>query len=83
MKNKALVAGIVAAFMGRAVPQWAYLVSFAAAMFGAAAYFLRANEFVASLLVEGHKYEQLLQICIAVLVIGFVAVFAGSRRVEA
>ena len=74
---------IVGAFMGRIVSQWAYLVSFAAAMLGAAAYFMRGNELVAALLVEGHKYEQLLQICIAVLVIGFVAVFTGARRVEA
>ncbi|SHH82980.1 sodium:proline symporter [Cognatishimia maritima] len=75
---------IVAALLGRRhVAQWAYLVSFAAAILGAAAYFLRSNEAVAALLVDGHKYEQLLQICIVVLVVGFVAVFAGSRRVEA
>lgn len=75
---------IVASLLAnRVVAQWAYLVSFAAAMLGAVAYFMRSNELVAALLVEGHKYEQLLQICVAVLVVGFVAVFAGSRRVEA
>lgn len=74
---------IVVALIGkRRVALWAYMVSFAAAMLGAAAYFFRANEAVASLLVEGHKYEQLLQICIVVLVVGFAAVFAGARRVE-
>ncbi|UZD91901.1 sodium:proline symporter [Cognatishimia activa] len=75
---------IVAALLGnRIVPQWAYLVSFAVAMLGAVAYFLRGNELVAAILVEGHKYEQLLQICVVVLVIGFGAVLLGSRRVDA
>ncbi|MDC0737017.1 sodium:proline symporter [Cognatishimia sp. SS12] len=74
-----IVAGLL---MRRKVALWAYVVSFGAAMLGAAAYFLRANEAVAAVLVEGHKYEQLLQICIAVLVVGFVAVALGARRVE-
>ncbi len=72
-----LVVGLLA---GRQVALWAYLVSFGAAMLGAAAYFFRASEVVAPLLVEGHKYEQLLQICIIVLVIGFAAVLAGARK---
>lgn len=72
----------VALIGNRKVALWAYMVSFAAAMLGAAAYFFRGNEAVASLLVEGHKYEQLLQICIVVLLVGFAAVFAGARRVE-
>ncbi|MGH1445638.1 MAG: sodium:proline symporter [Cognatishimia sp.] len=75
-----LVAGLLA---GRRVALWAYLVSFSAAILGAAAYFLRSNELIASVLVEGHKYEQLLQICVIVLVVGFVAVLTGARRVEA
>ena len=75
-----LVAGLLA---GRRVALWAYVTSFAAAMLGAAAYFLRGNEFVAAFLVDGHKYEQLLQICIVVLVVGFAAVLMGARRVEA
>jgi Na+/proline symporter len=75
-----LVAGLLA---GRRVALWAYVPSFAAAMLGAAAYFLRGNEFVAAFLVDGHKYEQLLQICIVVLVVGFAAVLMGARRVEA
>lgn len=75
-----LVAGLLA---GRRVALWAYLVSFSAAILGAAAYFLRSNEMIASVLVEGHKYEQLLQICVIVLVVGFVAVLTGARRVEA
>ncbi|GAA6207305.1 sodium:solute symporter [Cognatishimia sp. WU-CL00825] len=72
-----LAAGLLGA---RRVALWAYLVSFAAAILGAAAYFLRGNELVASLLVEGHKYEQLLQICVIVLVVGFAAVLVGSRK---
>lgn len=75
-----LVAGLLA---GRRVALWAYVTSFAAAMLGSAAYFLRGNEFVAAFLVDGHKYEQLLQICIVVLVVGFAAVLMGARRVEA
>ncbi len=76
---------IVMTLLGnRAVAQWAYLVSFFAAILGAVAYFMRGHATVASLLVEGHKYEQLLQICVVVLVIGFGAVIVGSsRRVEA
>jgi hypothetical protein len=31
-------------------------------------------------LYDGHKYEQLLQICIVVLVVGFAAVYAGSSK---
>ncbi len=72
----------VALIGNRKVALWAYMISFAAAMLGAAAYFFRGNEAIARLLVEGHKYEQLLQICIVVLVVGFVAVLAGARRVE-
>jgi len=31
-------------------------------------------------LPDGHKYEQLLVICVVVLVAGFAAVLAGARR---
>jgi hypothetical protein len=75
-----LVVGLIGQ---RAVPLWSYLVSFAAAITGAMAYMFRSSEFFAGLLYEGHKYEQLLQICVIVLVIGFAAVILGSRRVEA
>ncbi|MBY6054868.1 sodium:proline symporter [Leisingera daeponensis] len=74
---------LAAALAGRQVALWAYLASFAAAMAGAAAYMLRDLPAVAALLYEGHKYEQLLQICLVVLLAGFAAVAAGSRRVEA
>jgi hypothetical protein len=49
-------------------------------MLGAFAYFARDWSAVAALLPEGHKYEQLLAICIFVLVTGFAAVLAGARR---
>lgn len=74
---------LAAALAGRQVALWAYLVSFAAAMAGAAAYMLRDLPALAALLYDGHKYEQLLQICVAVLLVGFAAVARGSRRVEA
>ncbi|MHA7849821.1 sodium:solute symporter family transporter [Roseovarius sp.] len=72
-----LVVGLV---MGRDVALWAYLAAFAAAMLGALAYFARDTALVAALLPEAHKYEQLLVICVAVLVVGFAAVLAGMRR---
>lgn len=72
-----LIAGLV---MGRRVALWSYLVAFGAAMLGAAAYFARDWPLVAALLPEGHKYEQLLVICIAVLITGSVAVWVGARR---
>lgn len=73
-----LIAGLV---MGRKVALWAYVVAFAAAMVGAFAYFARDWGGMAGFLPEGHKYEQLLVICLVVLATGFAAVLAGSRRV--
>ncbi|UWR16825.1 sodium:proline symporter [Sulfitobacter sp. M368] len=72
-----LIVGLV---MGRPVALWAYLVAFGAAMLGAFAYFARSWPTVAAFLPEGHKYEQLLVICVVVLVAGFAAVLAGMRR---
>ena len=63
------------------VPVWSYLVSFAAAILGAAAYFLRSAKFMATILPDAPKYEQLLAICVVVLVVGFAAVMIGARRV--
>ncbi|NKB26458.1 MAG: sodium:proline symporter [Rhodobacteraceae bacterium] len=71
-----LLAGL---FLGRQVQLWAYLVSFAAAMMGALLYFARAADWAASVLYDGHKYEQLLLIGIVVLAVGFAAVALGSR----
>lgn len=64
----------------RQIALWAYLVSFAASILGALVYFLRAQDRISALLYDGHKYEQLLQICIVVLVIGFGAVVLGSTQ---
>lgn len=72
-----LIVGLV---LGWRVPVWAYLVSFGAAMAGAGAYFQRAFVFDGTLMADWHKYEQLLAICVTVLVIGFAAVVAGARR---
>ena len=72
-----LLVGLVA---GRRIAVWSYLAAFAAAMLGAAVYFARGWAPVATLLPEGHKYEQLLVICVIVLLAGFAAVLAGARR---
>ncbi len=74
-----LIVGLVTQ---RQMALWSYLVAFGAAMIGAVLYFARAATWAAALLPEGHKYEQLLAICVAVLIVGFVAVLAGARRVE-
>ena len=74
-----LIVGLV---MQRQIALWSYLVAFGAAMIGAVLYFARAATWAAALLPEGHKYEQLLAICVVVLIVGFVAVLAGARRVE-
>ena len=71
-----LVVGLLA---GRQVALWSYLVAFCAAILGAALYFARDMAGVAALLPDWHKYEQLLVICVAVLVTGFAAVLAGRR----
>lgn len=72
-----LLAGL---FLDRRVSLWAFLVSFSAAMVGAMLYFAREAAWAKNVLYEGHKYEQLLQICIVVLAIGFVATVIGSNR---
>lgn len=72
-----LIAGLI---LQRPVALWSFLVSYFAALLGAAAYFLRGTEIVATILPEGHKYEQLLAICLVVLVVGFVATFLGLQR---
>lgn len=72
-----LIVGLV---MGRDVPFWSYGVAFAAAILGAFIYFARGWTTIAALLPEGHKYEQLLMICVVVLAVGFAAVLAGARR---
>ena len=71
-----LIVGLV---MGRQIALWAYLVAFAAAIGGAFVYFARGWDIVMPWLMEGHKYEQLLLICVCVLVAGFTAVLAGAR----
>jgi len=72
-----LLAGLV---MRRDIALWSYLVAFGAAIIGAAIYFARDAAWAVLLLPQGHKYEQLLVICIAVLLAGGIAVWAGSSR---
>ena len=66
---------------GRAISRAGYLGAFAAAMAGALAYFLRDVPVVAAILPEGHKYLQLLAICVVVLIAGFASVLAAGGRV--
>jgi len=69
---------------GLKIPRWSFLVSFGAAIGGAIAYFFQSSELVMAVFGSGHKYERLLAICIAVLLVGFVASFVGimmRRRV--
>lgn len=65
---------------GRDVPLWSYLVAYGTAISGAFVYFARGWPSIASLLPEGHKYEQLLVICVVVLIVGTSAVLAGARK---
>ncbi|MEL7253067.1 MAG: sodium:proline symporter [Pseudomonadota bacterium] len=71
---------IVGLFMGRKMPVWSYLGAFGAAMVGAWAYFAREGVIWSAVLPEEHKYEQLLVICVAVLVVGFASVLAGATK---
>jgi len=72
-----LIVGLV---MNRDIAFWSYAIAFGAAIVGAIAYFARSAEFFASILPVGHKYEQLLVICIVVLVVGFSSVLAGATK---
>ncbi len=72
-----MVVGLV---MGRRIALWSYLVAFGAAIAGAVTYFARSADWAVAILPGAHKYEQLLLICVAVLVAGFAAVLAGARR---
>lgn len=72
-----LIVGLV---MGRQIALWSYLAAFTTAMFGAVLYFAREAEWAMAILPEAHKYEQLLLICVGVLITGFAAVLAGMRR---
>ena len=75
---------MIAVFVfGATVPLWSYLVSYAAAIMGAFAYFARDWPAFAAILPDAHKYDQLLVICVFVLVVGGLAVALGGRRAPA
>jgi Na+/proline symporter len=71
---------VVGLLTRRRVSLGGYLGAWLAAMAGALLYLVRDWAPLAALLPEGHKYELLLLICLAVLALGFAAVLAGSRR---
>ena len=62
---------------GRDMPLWSYLTAWLAAVAGAAAYMYRDSSFVSAYIDGPHKYDELLTICAAVLVVGFAAGLVG------
>ena len=75
-------------WMDRPAPTWSYVTAFAAAMAGAALYFVEASGYaslVGPLTGFEHKYSKLLVICLAVLAVGcgaFLIGMAKDRRVR-
>jgi hypothetical protein len=61
----------------RILPLWSYLLSSVVAFLGAGAYLFRDAYWVQWLFGDGHKYEQLLFICITVLVLGLTVGLIG------
>ena len=72
-----LIVGLV---MGRGIALWSYVASFGTAMAGAVLYVARGTGWASAILPDAHKYEQLLLICLIVLIAGFAATLAGARR---
>jgi len=68
---------VMAFVFNRIIPLWSYLVAYGAAILGAAAYMYRGTAFVKLFFDGAHKYDQLLYICITVLLVGFVAAVLG------
>ncbi len=68
---------VLAFVFNRVVPLWSFLVAYGAAILGGMAYMYRGTALVKLVFDGVHKYEQLLYICIAVLLIGFTAGLIG------
>lgn len=68
---------VLSLLTGRDVPLWSYLASWIASVAGAASYMYRDSAFVSAYIDGPHKYDELLIICIAVLVVGFAAGIIG------
>jgi Na+/proline symporter len=68
---------VLAFVFNRVVPLWSFLVAYGAAISGAAAYMYRSTDLVKIFFDGPHKYDQLLYICITVLVVGFAAGLIG------
>jgi Na+/proline symporter len=66
----------------RTIAPWAFVVSFAIAIFGAALYMLESSGYVNWMDVFGytHKYSKLLIICIGILLISFTAFFVAQKK---
>jgi hypothetical protein len=65
-------------FLGGKIPIWAYTISWMCSMIGAFAYICRDNEIVMYLLPSLHKYDQLLSICLYIILFGFLVCILGS-----
>ncbi len=68
---------VLAFVFNRVVPLWSFLVAYITAILGAVAYMYRGTDLVKMLFDGPHKYDQLLYICITVLVVGFAAGLIG------
>ena len=65
-------------FLGGKIPIWAYAISWMCSMIGAFSYIFRDNEIVTYLLPGLHKYDQLLSICLYIILFGFLVCILGS-----
>ncbi len=63
------------------IPAWSFLFTFLMAMFGAVLYFLESSGYT-QWLGDSHKYTKLLEITVAILVLGCSAYWVGMKRAE-
>ena len=69
---------MIVTFLGGNIPIWAYTITWFFSMLGAFAYIFRDIETVTYLLPGLHKYDQLLSICLYIIVFGFLICFIGA-----
>jgi Na+/proline symporter len=62
---------MIITFLGGNIQNWAYFITWLISIMGAFAYVCRDHEVVLYLFPGTHKYDQLLSICLYVLIIGF------------
>ena len=69
---------ILITFLGGKIPIWAYSITWMCSMIGAFAYIFRDSAIVMYLLPSLHKYDQLLSICLYIILFGFLVCILGS-----